>query len=455
MSKIKIFAIITLGIILFALQESVSADPQCLPPYFIECPEDIVTGCNVDTTYVQLKAVHDVKILNSLIRYHLISGPGVIDEKTGLWSFCSASRICRPFEVEVAASILNTSISTSGDNNCHFSVQLDRLRVPVILVEGQRNGGVFMVTAPGSKSVQLELSSPRYCETSLYIDSIYPIPAGDISLDENRLLTFNAAAEDADQRFFVEVIASSYSYIDKCTIIFDTRPSAPVPVFTNCPDTIFTTHCDRIIMELIAVDPEYENPDGVRYHLVSGPGVIADGDNNWLFKPYREDIGQTYEVEIAASYADAVTSGDENCRFTLVVSENYAPNFSWWEGNPCGLELPLTIPGDTMFSIWVKDTNACDKIEFFIADVEPDLSGQIYVEPLSDNRQGVVHINLDEYNVDSIFNVSLAATDHHDTTYCNFTIKALKPKMRSPMNPSKSVSILSRMLPRVIPVTFR
>ena len=53
-------------------------------PVFVDCPDDFVTGNHCDTIFYQARAEVPGQNHpnNANIRYHLISGPGEIDERT-------------------------------------------------------------------------------------------------------------------------------------------------------------------------------------------------------------------------------------------------------------------------------------------------------------------------------------------------------------------------------------
>ena len=52
--------------------------------------------------------------------------------------------------------------------------------------------------------------------------------------------------------------------------------------------------------------------------------------------------GNVYEVEIAAFYADKITSVANNDRFTLVVTGSVPPFFPDTADNPCGQEIAIS-----------------------------------------------------------------------------------------------------------------
>ena len=104
------------------------AGEDCPPvPYFVDCPGDDngrVSACIYDSVFFQVKAVHPNADSARCIRYHLESGPGQVDDKTGVWSYFYEQGDEKNFEVEISASIGESGHRTEGDENCRFRVYL-------------------------------------------------------------------------------------------------------------------------------------------------------------------------------------------------------------------------------------------------------------------------------------------------------------------------------------------
>ncbi|MDH4156996.1 MAG: T9SS type A sorting domain-containing protein, partial [candidate division Zixibacteria bacterium] len=356
------------------------------------------------------------------IRYHLVSGPGEVDARTGVWVLPPPDDFrvrIRAFDVEIAASIGNSDIWTSGDENCRFRVYVGGNQRPKILVDGDAYPSAFMVDAPGTRAVQLSISDPYNCSVGLSIESVEPQPVGQVTLDDNWLLTFEAAGADINQRFLVRLRAENPLYVSYTDVLFDTRTSPTVPTFVDCPDSIVGADCESVEYTVKAVDPEYGDTLGIRYEIVSGPGSIHPATGEWRFHRFRDYLGQTLDIEIAARYGPNSTSGEENCRFKLSIAENFVPDFALADDSPCGKELTITAPGDTTFDIMAVDSNACHFVEYFLSEVSPP-NELITLTRDPYKKAATMHIGLQEQQAGQLFTITVGATDGLDTAFCTF-----------------------------------
>jgi len=97
-------------------------------PVFVDCP-DRLSGSHCDSFYVQVRAEDPTRDHpnNRNIRYHLISGPGEIDEPTGWWHwYADTAEYVWWQAVEIAASIGNSGEHiTPPEEYCRFTVDVD------------------------------------------------------------------------------------------------------------------------------------------------------------------------------------------------------------------------------------------------------------------------------------------------------------------------------------------
>ncbi|MBD3401489.1 T9SS type A sorting domain-containing protein [candidate division GN15 bacterium] len=145
------------------------------------------------------------------------------------------------------------------------------------------------------------------------------------------------------------------------------------PIFTGCPDEVSGYHCDSLLYSVVAIDPNMDQPGysrNVRYHLVSGPGEVDFKTGLWVWHPDPDDVHQWFEVEIAASAHDTMTTGDENCRFMAHVV-NRAPEIGEERYQYRHIEI-----GETARAIFpAVDPDWCDEIVFVIDTVRGDPIG--------------------------------------------------------------------------------
>ncbi len=343
-------------------------------PVFVDCP-DRITGSHCDSFFVQVRAVDPTRDHpnNANIRYHLVSGPGVIDDRTGWWYwYADTAEYDWWQEVQIAASIGNSAEHmTPPEEYCRFTVDVDDEPSHVFL-DGQPHNSVFFVTAPGVHYFGMEVIDPDFCDTpTVEIFRVYPRPAGSFYI-ENDKLVFEADAADDNKKFLVTLFVPVGPSTLVQDFIFDTQED-PMPVFSDCPEDMVITQCDRPKFNLGPTHTANVSSHGIICEMVAGPGRI-EHNRFWVFEPTEADIGQTYEVEIAARYAHLVTTGDENCHFSVTVEEQPAGinplNFT------CGdsLAIPATIESSFRLRAFGGD---CQPLWMRISDVSPPFQGLI------------------------------------------------------------------------------
>jgi len=343
-------------------------------PVFVDCP-DRVTGSHCDSFFVQVRAEDPDRDHpnNANIRYHLISGPGVVDERTGWWRWkWSPEDSLDGFMVEIAASIGNSQQHmTPPDEYCRFTVSVED-EFGHVFLDGKPANSVFFVTAPGVHHFEMEVIDPDECDTlAVEMFRVYPSPAGSFLIEDDELI-FQAEPADDDKKFVVTLLLPTGPATLRQEFIFDTQED-PMPVFSNCPEDMVITQCDKVKFNLGPTHTTNVSSHGIVCEIVSGPGRI-EVDRFWEFEPTNADIGQTYEVEIAARYAHLVTSGDENCRFSVTVEEQPAGihplDFT------CGdsLAIPATIESSFRLRAFGED---CQPLRMRISDVSPPFQGLI------------------------------------------------------------------------------
>lgn len=213
-------------IILFALFASAVMSAT---PVFTGCPE-YVNGNHCDSIFFQVVAVDTSNSGNrNNVRYHLVSGPGEIDERTGLWVYHSEdnplpSKSYPVPEVEIAASIGKDT--THGDENCQFEVYANNQRPRF----GRRRCGARVE----AKVLQIELyvfeaTDGDPCDIVSYgITEVTPEPAGEWHANlADAFLTFVPAYEDQGKSFVFRYFATDGIDTSSCWVEFVVPEAEP------------------------------------------------------------------------------------------------------------------------------------------------------------------------------------------------------------------------------------
>jgi len=421
-------ALLLLSVVLALSSGSISArNTKSL--VFVDCPESLVRGSHCDTLRCQVKAVVDDRRNpdNNSVRYRLVSGPGEIDGHTGEW-VCfhqtdSSSARRRWHEVVIAASIGNSPVHvTPPEEYCRFRVDF-RDRYAHIYIDNQDMGAVFSVTAPGTYTFTVRVDDPDWCDPqTAYIYSVEPEPVGSFIL-EGDLLTFNVDAADAEQAFTLLLSNDTVGdFVRAVPFVFDTHTEA-TPTFVDCPDTIVASLCATVQYQVKAVPPDTDLADFVEYEIVSGPGRIVESSGLWYFTPSSADIGQTYEVEIAAAYGDFTTTGDENCHFYVpVFFDGTGIAVLYPEGTLCGDTLTVLTPTTHTINGLAYDPINCAPMMLSIASIEPAPTGSVTLEQ-SDQAYFELIFNPDTADGEQVFTVTLEGTSGVEPISCAFSFE--------------------------------
>ncbi len=416
-------------IVVAGLVKTSVADNQRYP-VFVDCP-DFITGSHCDSFFYQAQAVdrdHDHPN-NANIRYHLISGPGEINERTGLWSWKWSPEDSSYYgEVEIAASIGNSpEHTTPPDEYCRFRAGV-RDNPSVILVDGKPGNSVFFVEAPGVHYFSIEVEDPDECDTPhVEIAEIQPA-VKEVFYIENDQLVFAPDAVHNFMKFVVTLVDRGSPRGHRQHFIFDTRDN-PVPVFEVCPDDAIITQCDKALYSVRAVDPQSMNAVGITLEVASGPGEMRYRDKFWYYSPSDADIGQTYEVEIIARYGHLVTEGDQTCRFSVTIEEN-VPGMSPMDF-VCGdsLVIPAAILSNYRFRAFGED---CQKLTMTIVDVSPPFTGLINLRGRRrvpfDTETHQLQLLPDSLDIGQTFHIRIEGVSPMETYTCELYVTVEEPQ---------------------------
>ncbi|MCB2229077.1 T9SS type A sorting domain-containing protein [bacterium] len=185
--------------LVLCLAGSLAANPP-QPPIFTGCP-DMVTGNHCDSLLYSVVAIDPNAAqpgYSRNVRYHLVSGPGEINTKTGLWVWHpEPSDVYQNYQVEISASAHDTM--TTGDQNCRFYVSAEN-NPPEM--DAQRYQ--YVRTEVGQEAIaQFTAYDSDECDTvTYYLYDVEPFPVGSFSLDSNTgLFHFTPEASDNNRRF--------------------------------------------------------------------------------------------------------------------------------------------------------------------------------------------------------------------------------------------------------------
>jgi len=149
-------------------------------------------------------------------------------------------------------------------------------------------------------------------------------------------------------------------------------------IFTGCPPYVESNHCDSIFYQVVAVDYETgeKHPPGVEYFLVEGPGTINEETGLWIFHPELEEHWQSrYWLEIGATVNGDSTSGEDNCRFEVRLTDRYA-EFEVM----CDAHFSVLPFDSAMVPARSTDPDHCDEAEVEFVTI-PEPNGLVDYDP--------------------------------------------------------------------------
>ncbi len=145
------------------------------------------------------------------------------------------------------------------------------------------------------------------------------------------------------------------------------------PTFTNCMRSLSGSHGNLMTYTFQAADPE---SDTIKYEIVSGPGTIDSLSGIWGYLPNCSEVGQTINLDIAATDRFHGASGPMTLHCTPNINVyNSAPVIS----GPCGATLQAGgYTAQANFS--VNDSNPGDIFTWEIAEVNPTPAGMYFID---------------------------------------------------------------------------
>ncbi|MCK4372466.1 MAG: hypothetical protein KAW61_04935, partial [candidate division Zixibacteria bacterium] len=149
----------------------------------------------------------------------------------------------------------------------------------------------------------------------------------------------------------------------------------------------------------------------------------------WHYIPTEIDIGQTYEVEIAARYGDITTTGDENCRFSVSVEESVAGIFSIDFACGDSVVMPATLRSEYRFRAFDDD---CRPLTMNISVVSPPFAGDIYLSggrfPRFATETHRLRVRPDSLDIGRTFHVLIEGVSSVETYACELYVSVEEPQ---------------------------
>ncbi len=170
------------------------------PPIFTGCPTE-VTGNHCDSLLYSVVAIDPNSSqpgYSRNVRYHLVSGPGEINTKTGLWKwFPEQSDGGQSYLVEIAASAHDTI--TTGSENCSFWVNVSN-STPEI--DGPRHRYAHIEVGQTAAETFTVIDQDQ-CDVVTIVDfQSRPNPTGAVSVDSvTGHFAFTPGPADNNRRF--------------------------------------------------------------------------------------------------------------------------------------------------------------------------------------------------------------------------------------------------------------
>lgn len=228
-SRFSVFSVCFYILILSLLSAGLSAQDTGSGLVFTGCPP-YVEGSHCDSMFYQVVAV-DISTGKKCpeAKYFIVSGPGEINQKTGLWQFHPEREdLPSRFQDNIEIAAYKGNDTTTTDENCRFYVSVED-RKPRF--EGYC--GAHMTALPGETIlVPLEITDGDYCdEPEITGVEIQPTPSGRFDYDsETWTVTFEPAPADSGITYEVSLSGTSGPSTLSCRIWFDCFEPEPIKI---------------------------------------------------------------------------------------------------------------------------------------------------------------------------------------------------------------------------------
>ncbi len=217
------------AVIFSLLSAGLSAQDTGSGLVFTGCPP-YVEGNHCDSMFYQVVAV-DIGTGKKCphAKYFIVSGPGEINQKTGLWQFHPEKEDLPAYyyeELEIAAYKGNDT--TTSDENCRFMVQIYDSKPRF---DGYC-GAHITVLSGESMVVPLAVTDEDYChDPEITSVEIHPTPSGSFDYDsEIQSVTFEPAPADSGITYEVVLSGQSGPGTINCRFWFDCSEPEPIKI---------------------------------------------------------------------------------------------------------------------------------------------------------------------------------------------------------------------------------
>ena len=415
--------IFLLGTILLAVQAV--ADPPQKPVF--DQPEHLYikdSYCNRQEYQFNARIVNPPPGSNNPIRYHLVSGEGEIDSKTGLWSWQPdiTDKTFRRNDIVVAASIGNNpETMTSGDENVTLRVFADNYN-PIIRINGRSPQSNFSVMNPGINSWDITIFEKDSCDSNdLYVSDVIP-PVSGLMYIENDQLIFDIAEEDLNKKFYVEIQDRDYPRGWREWILIDTRTEVNFD-FVDCRDTVITGVCQNLNINFHATDfsdSTYNIPDGFKYYLLSGPGDLSQS-GAYSFIPDMEYSGSSFDLRVLAIYNTDKFHKEVRCHTHVIIEPRETEII--FRDHQCGDTIVIDEkPYSWMIMVKGVSSSVCGFQDLEVISIEPELIGTSLLHSLGNEYFWA--FTPDIQDVGKTFKIKIGMEDvTGDSVFCDLYIK--------------------------------
>jgi len=208
MRKIVIVLLVAGALVLAAniqADDQTAADIECVT--FINCPRGISTShCTPVSFQFEAVNVHSEKP-NRGFRYRLVSGPGTIDERTGLWTFDPTTVNIKEWGQRFKVTVVVTQGYGKQADTCRFSVRVYNY-APRPFLPGPYHKDSIPVTVGVDNVIPIWWLDRDSCDTvQKQVTAFSPQPSGALYLNDEGNLIFHPVISDTGMSFIVRLTA--------------------------------------------------------------------------------------------------------------------------------------------------------------------------------------------------------------------------------------------------------
>ncbi|MBU8934461.1 MAG: T9SS type A sorting domain-containing protein [candidate division Zixibacteria bacterium] len=199
-------------------------------PEWTERPDDMSgSHCETFTATVKAKSrvlVPDVRL--GPIKYRVLSGPGVVDSRTGVWEWSPSIEESGMTYTVVIAAVEGRNITT-GSKACRFDVTVTN-SVPTLSPNIGECGSWYDFNGLGNHTIWIFSHDIDPCDpTTNFIAAVEPEPSGWLHYAEAGILHLEATAPDTGKVFRIVCGATDGKDTSYCEVFFNVRAESVIP----------------------------------------------------------------------------------------------------------------------------------------------------------------------------------------------------------------------------------